>query len=293
MILGATMAAGAAHGATLEEADALFERRGEEYLNKSKSFEERAKIAQDAMAMYQELLPGTTGSERAYIGSKISRLYIYIGDYLISKSEKSKRRDHFKACQDFIVQEMSPELLGEDNLQPYYYQLASCWAFKLEMSNVLVQLREKGGLERLVYEGTAYAGGTDYLAGGIHRSLAGVRSSKAAIAIGAGDVVEARDEALAALETIENSKYNNYSIAGTLYCDNYRYLADAYVADPNSSIYSKDEATNVLLNAFDALEVSGSADDFEIGYKVPGAEVDNLVCVERLFAAAAQHGLEL
>ena len=275
-----------------ELADALYEKRGELYLNKDLSFDERAANANHAIDAYKEILPQTSGAARAYIGSKIARSYLYIGDYLMPKSDRAPRREYFAACQKFIETEMNADKVGSENLQPYYYLLSSCWAFKLEMSNVFIQLREKGALEANIYTGLRYANGNDYLGGAIRRSLAGIRSSRAAIAIGAGNVEESLAEASAALETPENTLFNNHPLSGSDYCENYRYKAEAFVADPNSAIYSLDDATETLEEAFSYFGVEGDYDSYEIKGLPAGFEVDTIVCVERLMNFVRDNGIE-
>lgn len=273
-------------------ADALFNERGDLYTSKDKTREERAAKANEAIDIYKSVLGSATGADRAYIASKIARSYIYVGDALIPKSDKTVRRDYFKNCQAFVEDEMAPAKIGSENLQPYYYLLASCWAFKLEMSNVLVQLREKGQVEKLVYEGTKSSLGNDYLGGGIYRSLSGIRSSRAAIAIGAGDVVEAVEAVEAALETPENSLFNDKPIAGKDFCGNYRFRAEAFLADRKSDIYSEDDSIESIENAFANFQVEGDLDDFTIGYAPEGFEVDTRICIERLVQFAKENNLE-
>lgn len=275
-------------------ADALFNQRGEMFDSKQGSFDDRAKIAYDAIAAYKEVLPFANGKDRAYIASKVARSYIYIGDYLIPKSEPRNRYEVFDECMKFIESDMKIDQIG-DNLQPYYYSKAACWAFRLEVSNVLVKLREKGQLEKLVYEGVSYGGGNDYMGGAIYRSLAAIRSSKAAIAIGAGNTVEAESAALEAIDTPENSLFNDYPLAGEDYCDNYRYLARAYIYDSGSDNYDPDEAAGAIEMAFSqfGVDIDSNSGAVTVDNAPEGFEVDTKLCVARLVDMAKEYDLDV
>lgn len=288
---------GMGYAASLEEADALFEKRGELFRDQAKSYEERAEYTKAALRIYKELLPATSGGERAAIGAKITRAYIYLGDALLDENDRGERRPIFKECQSFVEEELNEAKVGPDHLQPYYYGRAACWAFRLKASSKLVQLAERKALENFAYEGADYLGGAEYFGGGIYRTIAGIRASRSAIGIGAGNVEEALEYAERALETPENDLYNELpsgaALSGAQYCENYRYKAQALMHDRSSPIYSPEEATAVILQAIDEFGVVGTKDSFEVTNAPEGLGPDTLLCMDKIFQFVDEFNLDI
>ena len=284
----------AAAGATLEEADALFDARGDSSRN-GKTIDEKAANAAAALDMYKELLTTETDTfTRAYIGGQIGRSYVFIGDFILPKDDETtfrgfNRKAWFDDCFSYI-DIISPENLGV-RTQTWHYTKAACIAFSSELAGLLEKLAnsayfEEGGDQDIMYNGIAI--GVEYQGGAILRTLSGVRSNPLAVAIGVGDFNEALDSAQTALDVANSSEYDRNSTIGLDYCDNYRYKAAALI-----ELERTDEALDTLLDAFDYFGVEGDAGDFEVLFPPAGLAIDTEVCVERIFELAADKGLSL
>lgn len=267
------------------EASRLFDQRGDHF--DSNRFEIRISNVKQSMEAYKAILPQTFGDQRGYVVSKIARGYIYIGDGVIPRSEQMRRRHIFEQCLAFLAPEMDFAIQQNDNLVPYIYAKAACWASQYEVSNELVRIQEYQDIISLIYRGIDLK--SDYLGGGMQRLLSRMRTDLYQISIARGDTLEAEEAALYALDTDQNSLFIDHPIDGESYCENYLYLAKAYISDPSERNYSRDEAIGFIERAFSEFDVRGNI----VENAPEGFSIDTKICVNNLLNLARDHGLDV
>ena len=272
--------------ASIEEADALWDIRGESY-NKGGTIEEKAANVIAAQNMYKELIATETDVfQKIYMGGQVARAYHFIIDYVMPLDESvymngKNRKDYADECFDYM-DVIGPDKVGRN--QPYHYGKLMCKAYSAQLAGLFEKLAgtkyfEEGGPDDLLYTGLAL--GDEFQGGGILRTVSQVRSNPLAVAIGQGDMGEALEAAENALAISESSEYDRFGNTGPDYCDNW--LSKIYVL---VALEDWAAAENTMIDTLDYFWVEGGADDFEILVNPKGLEIDTQVCVSEIFEIA-------
>ena len=276
-----------------EEANDLYDRRGEAY-KEGATLAEKAANIKAAMDMYKELMETETDPfQRIYGGGAIAGTYYYISEILMPKNRTTRylgktRPEWATECFEYM------EIIGPERMppnQPYFLGKLACLTIRMEQAGLVEQLAsfryfQEGSRDDLFYR--ALELGYEFFGGGILRVAARVRSNPAAVAIGLGDFDLALQYARMAVELEETSEFDRFDNNGGDYCDNHLTLAKVFIA-----MDKPDQARDVMLGTLDRFWVEGNAEDFVILQEPKGLEFDTVVCIEALFEIAEDNGFDL
>lgn len=138
-VVGLCIAASSAQAIDFSTADALFQKREE---GKDKVLEARN--------AYASLVGQTSGADKLYAIGQMARLDYVLGEVLLPKSEKSKRKQIFSGCLDY-VEGISPANYGEKT-EDYYTWKLMCFAFWADSASVLERVGRVSELKGLISE---------------------------------------------------------------------------------------------------------------------------------------------
>lgn len=260
----------------LDDADALFAQRGAALQS-----HDRNAIRMTRQA-YENLLPQLSGKDLLDAMGKIGRLYVFEGDYMISKDspeDRNERHALFSECM-VAVEQISPDKVGVSD--EYFYTKATCTALAAEVGSLAEKIRSaklfKGDtnlLEQAISHGRAA-----FLGGGIYRTAAGVLSNPLASVVGLFKPEEAIAHTDAALAS---DAYGDSELFGEDYCDNYRFKIQAILAKTRGNTQA--EAKAVLDQAMSYFDISFQPDGTaQVGYLPAHYEPETQVCADRLFS---------
>ena len=264
--------AGMVFSADFSTADALFKRRGEGYRT-ADAF--KATLA--AKAEYQRMLDTLSGQDLIYAMGRMGELYLYAGSMLTEKSNKAQRLGYFGECEN-AMERVNPAKVGENPV--YYYFKGSCAAFYAESGNMIDKLArvdyfKKGKSKDVLYVGID-KGFQIYLGGGIYRVGSGVFSNQLANLVGLYKPDEAIAMAAAALALPADAN----GLTGEDYCENHRYLAQAYLGLKTPDRVKAGGALNHAIEYFAASRTGGVV---KADYLPEGIEPETSVCLEWIY----------
>jgi hypothetical protein len=273
------MAAGSAvslvaQGADLSQAEALYQKRGEGF-----------DAAMAAKQAYEAQLDALSGQELISAMGRIGELYLYAGSMATDKSDKAKRLQVFGECEK-AMERINPATVGEN--PQYYYFKAACVAYYAESGSLLDKLArvdyfKKGKDKDLIY--TAIEKGFNtFMAGGVYRTGAGVYSNQQASLVGLYNPEEAISMTKAALALPADAENHT----GEDFCENHRYLAQAYLGLKNPD---KAGAATALNHAIEYFVASREAGVINIEYLPEGLEPETKTCVKWIYEMKDANGI--
>ena len=264
--------AGVVFGADFSKADDLFKRRGEGYRTP-----DAPKMALAAKAEYQSMLDSLSGQDLTYAMGRMGELYLYLGSMLTDKSNKDQRLAYFGECEN-AMERVNPAKVGENPV--YYYFKGSCAAFYAESGNTFDKIArldyfKKGKSKDVVY--TAIDKGFQtYMSGGVYRVGAGVFSNQLANIVG----LYKPDEAVSMMVSALALPADALGRTGEDFCENHRFLAQAYLGLKTPDHAKAGEALNHAIEYFAASRTGGVV---KADYLPEGLEPETTVCLEWIY----------
>ena len=254
------------------QADALFKRRGEGLHTAS-----AAKNALDAKAQYQAMLDSLSGADLLYAMGRMGELYLYLGNMVTDKNDKTQRLNYFGECEN-AMERIHPSKVGENPV--YYYFKGACAAFYAESGNTFDKIARLDYFKKGKSKDTIYSaidkGFQTYLEGGVYRVGAGVFSNQLANLVGLYKPEEAVSMMVAAVALPADTTGRT----GEDYCENHRYLAQSYLALKTADKVRAGAALNHAIEYFAASRTDGVV---KADYMPDGVEAETQVCLEWIY----------
>lgn len=217
LLAGFILVSTAASALSFEQADELFDRRGES-----------TEIIDQAAAMYESLLnQGLTTDDAIYATEQIAKLQT-LRAQMIPKSAISERKPFLQRCLE-ASENISPKRIQEE-VAEYYYWRASCLAQHAEASGITASLRRAKDIREILLRGreldrTYQGGGFDRILGAMYSKLPSINPFGPA-----GDL----DLSLSTLAASVNSPAHETELdpaygTGNYYFETYYLIAEAWI----------------------------------------------------------------
>ena len=235
---------------------------------RSKTEEGTAAISK-AISLYRESLDTVEGEDLLYAVAQISRLYIYLGDMVLSIEATKQRLRTFDNCLDTLNATITPKKFGEKTPVYYYFKI-SCLALWGKSANPLQALMRIPTLKKAVDEGLKLD--TRFEGGGIPRIVAAVYLNSKAKPLGLYRPEEAADLIDQALESkpIEDRAYL-HPISGADVLENYYFQA--------SALWENDRRDDAIALLTDTIAEYQELIEMEVLFE--GREPETMVYFER------------